>query len=231
MTAIHFIGGEKGGVGKSVVARLLAQLCIDKNLPFAAFDADTSHGALRRFYDGYCRPVDFASFESADAIFAQASEGNLRNVLVDLPAQSDRMVERWLEATGIVGLAGECGIPLVFWHVMDDGKDSVGLLAGLLARHGERASYCIVKNLGRGKDFSLFESSPAKAEAQRLKATILELPELHRPAMQKIDQLDASFWAAANGTGGDDIPRLDRQRVRVWLYRVYERLASAPHLL
>jgi hypothetical protein len=230
MSAIHFIGGEKGGVGKSVVARLLSQFCIDKNLPFAAFDADTSHGALRRFYDGYCRPVDFASFESADAIFAQASEENLR-ILVDLPAQSDRMLGQWLEATGIVSLAGESGIPLVFWHVMDDGKDSVGLLASLLARHGERASYCIVKNLGRGKDFSLFDSSPAKAEAQRLKATIIELPELHRPAMQKIDQLDASFWAAANGSGDNDLPRLDRQRVRVWLYRVYERLASVPHLL
>jgi len=231
MTAIHFIGGEKGGVGKSVVARLVSQFCIDKNIPFAAFDADASHGALRRFYNGYCRPVDFSSFDSVDAIFAEASEGNLRNVLIDLPAQSDRLLERWIGDSGIVDLAAESGIPLVFWHVMDDGKDSVGLLAGLLARHGERASYCIVKNLGRGKDFSLFESSPAKAQAERLEATIIELPELHRPAMQKIDQLDASFWAAANGAGDDGLARLDRQRVRVWLYRVYERLATAPHLV
>jgi cellulose biosynthesis protein BcsQ len=29
MTNIHLIGGEKGGVGKSVVARLLAQYFID----------------------------------------------------------------------------------------------------------------------------------------------------------------------------------------------------------
>jgi hypothetical protein len=231
MTAIHFIGGEKGGVGKSVVARLVSQFCIDKNIPFAAFDADTSHGALRRFYDGYCHPVDLGDFGSVDAIFARASEGNLRNVLIDLPAQSDRLLDRWLGDSGIVELAAESGIPLVFWHVMDDGKDSVGRLAALLARHGDRASYCIVKNLGRGKDFSLFEASPAKAEAERLKATIIELPELHRPAMQKIDQLDASFWAAANGSDDEGLPRLDRQRVRVWLYRVYERLATAPHLV
>jgi hypothetical protein len=231
MTAMHFIGGEKGGVGKSVVARLLAQLCIDKSLPFAAFDADASHGALMRFYDGYCQSVDLTRFESADVMFTLASEGNLRNVIVDLPAQSDRPLERWMDASGIRELAEESGIPLVFWHVMDDGKDSLGLLAALLARQGERASYCIVKNLGRGKDFSLFESSPVKATAERLKATMLELPELHGPAMQKIDLLDASFWAAVNGATEDGLSRLDRQRVRVWLYRVYERLASVPHLV
>jgi len=231
MTAIHFIGGEKGGVGKSVVARLLAQFCIDKTIPFAAFDADSSHGTLRRFYDGYCRSVDLTSFDSADAIFAQASADGLRNVLVDLPAQSDRLIDRWMDTTGIVDVAAESGIPLVFWHVMDDGKDSVRLLANLLARHGERVSYCVVENLGRGKDFSLFESSQAKVEAERMNATILALPELHGPAMQRIDQTDASFWAAVNGAGADGLSRLDRQRVRVWLYRVYERLATAPHLL
>ena len=36
MSTVHFVGGEKGGVGKSVVARLLAQLFIDRALPFVA---------------------------------------------------------------------------------------------------------------------------------------------------------------------------------------------------
>ena len=46
MTKIHLIGGEKGGVGKSVVARLLAQYFIDHQLSFLGFDSDRSHGAL-----------------------------------------------------------------------------------------------------------------------------------------------------------------------------------------
>ena len=40
MSYIHFIGGEKGGVGKSLVARILAQYFIDKNLSFQGFDTD-----------------------------------------------------------------------------------------------------------------------------------------------------------------------------------------------
>ena len=54
MTNIHLIGGEKGGVGKSVVARLLAQYFIDHSIPFLGFDSDRSHGALLRFYVLHC---------------------------------------------------------------------------------------------------------------------------------------------------------------------------------
>lgn len=46
MSHIHFVGGEKGGVGKSVVARLLAQRFIDRSVAFAAIDGDRSSGAL-----------------------------------------------------------------------------------------------------------------------------------------------------------------------------------------
>jgi len=49
MTRLHFIGGEKGGVGKSVVARLLAQYFIDRQVPLLGFDTDMSHGSLLRF--------------------------------------------------------------------------------------------------------------------------------------------------------------------------------------
>ena len=48
-TNIHLIGGEKGGVGKSLVARILAQYMIDRAIPFVGFDTDRSHGALLRF--------------------------------------------------------------------------------------------------------------------------------------------------------------------------------------
>jgi len=56
MTRLHFIGGEKGGVGKSVVARILAQYFIDRQIPFIGFDTDKSHGSLVRFYSDFVHP-------------------------------------------------------------------------------------------------------------------------------------------------------------------------------
>ncbi len=49
MAHIHFIGGEKGNVGKSRVSRILAQYLIDHEHPFIGFDTDKSHGALMHF--------------------------------------------------------------------------------------------------------------------------------------------------------------------------------------
>ena len=116
---------------------------------------------------------------------------------------------------------------VVFWHVIDDGKDALTTLDRLLTRYGEAAKYCVVKNLGRGKDFSLFERSPAFETAARLGAAVIELPELHAPVMQKIDRLDASFWAAMNGpaNGASAFTRMDRQRVKVWLNASFDEIA------
>lgn len=49
MSTIHFIGGEKGGVGKSVLSRLLSQYYLDNSLVFQGFDADQSHSTLSRY--------------------------------------------------------------------------------------------------------------------------------------------------------------------------------------
>jgi len=79
---IHLIGGEKGGVGKSMVSRLVAQYLIDRAIPFLGFDSDRSHGALLRFYAGYASPVVVDRYESLDAIAEAAVEEPERRILV-----------------------------------------------------------------------------------------------------------------------------------------------------
>ena len=242
MSKIHFIGGEKGGVGKSVVARLLVQWAVDKGLPFAAVDADESHGALLRHYPTFARAVDLARPESADEIVSLALDQRSpdgravadRRVIVDLPAQSDRLVAAWLAEAGVLDLCAESRVDVVFWHVMDDGKDSIATLGRLLARHAgkprdqrDNVRFVIVENLGRGKEFSLFDRSAERAAANAAGAVTIQLPELHTPAMRKIDRSDGSFWAAVNNPefAADLFTRMDRQRIKAWMVAVYDQLA------
>ena len=222
MSKIHFIGGEKGGVGKSVLARLLAQYHIDKGLPFNAFDTDRSHGALLRFYSDFSRPIVLDDFESADQLMESALEAD-RDILVDLAAQTSLPLHRWIEQNDLLNLANEVQIPVVFWHVLDDGADGIALLDALFDRYGSAASYVVVKNYGRGKDFSAYESSAAQARAQGLGADVIDLPDLHAATMRKIDHGSASLWAAAQ-SGKSGLGLMDRQRVRVWTNRVYQQL-------
>lgn len=223
MSRIHFIGGEKGGVGKSVVARLLAQYYIDESIPFAIVDADRSHPAMMRYYAAFSSAGDLDTFEGADPIMQLALDADQR-VLVDLPAQSDRFLATWMTKNGIVELATESGVQITFWHVMDDGKDSISLLESLFATYGSSVNYVVVKNYGRGADFAAFEQSDVRRKAEELGAKVMSLDELHKPTMQKIDLLNASFWAAINNTT-DGLGIIERHRVKVWARNAHKELA------
>ena len=226
MVSINLVGGEKGGIGKSVLSRVLVQYHIDKNIPFKAFDGDLSQGALMRYYGEFAEAVDIREYESADRIVEQAVESGL-NVVVDLPAQASTAIDRWVMDSGLTEFGEELGVKLTLWHVMDDGTDSVRLLDRALSVYGDSLDYVLVKNHGRGSDFSYFDASEAKEKALEYGARIIDFPELHAASMRKIDRVGASLWAAANNKDeavGPTLGMLERQRVRVWLSNAYKLL-------
>jgi hypothetical protein len=226
MTNIHLVGGEKGGVGKSVVARVLAQYMIDKNTPFVGFDTDRSHGSLIRFYSDFASPMLIDSYESLDTMVELAAENPNERILVDLAAQTHERLVKWMDESGVLEVLGDHGLSLAYWHVMDTGKDSVALLKSLFDRFGSRLNYVIVQNQLRGESFDLFEKSAEKAQAEALHAKIISLKRLNQDAIAKIDAENSSFWAAQQktSTNGTGLGMLQRQRVKVWLKHAYEQL-------
>jgi hypothetical protein len=227
MTHIHLIGGEKGGVGKSLVSRLLAQYFIDHSIPFLGFDSDRSHGALMRFYSGFASPVLVDRYESLDAIVEAATENPERRVLVDLAAQTQEPLTRWMDESQLLSVAPELGLNIRYWHVMDSGRDSVDLLKRLFDRYEKGLGYVIVRNELRGEDFAILKGSGLLERAQALNASIVTIRKLHEPSMTKIDAMSSSFWAATQpeDKGGAKLGILERQRVRSWLKSAYEEIA------
>jgi len=229
MANIHFIGGEKGGVGKSLVARLLAQYMIDNQMPFLGFDTDRSHGALMRFYSGYASPVLVDRYEALDAIVEAAVAEPDRRILVDLAAQTHEPLVKWMDESGALELAAESGYAIKYWHVMDGGKDSVDLLAKLLERFCDRLGYVLVLNQIRGDDFSILRQSGTEAKALALGAKLVSIRHLHDTVINKIDATSSSFWAAKNvadkATTG--LGLMERQRVKIWLRHITEELDAA----
>ncbi len=229
MSKIHLIGGEKGGVGKSVVARVVAQYLIDKEIPFLGFDTDRSHGSLLRFYAGYASPVIVDRYESLDTIVEAATENPDKRMLVDLAAQTHDPLVKWMDDSGVLDTAEELGVSFHYWHVMDSGKDSVDLLKKLFDRFGARLNYVLVLNQLRGENFDIFEKSGEKERATELNARVITLKKLHEPVINKIDAGSTSFWAAKHKSETDvkGLGLLERQRVKVWLRSAYEELDRA----
>jgi hypothetical protein len=227
MAKIHLIGGEKGGVGKSMVARLVAQYLIDHSIPFLGFDSDRSHGALLRFYSGYASPVLVDRYDSLDAIVEAAAEQPERRILVDLAAQTQQSLTTWMDESQLLGLAPELGLQIRYWHVMDNGKDSVDLLKQLLDRYEQRLSYVIVQNQLRGDDFPILRQSGQLERAQGWGAQVVTVRRLQDATVTKIDANSSSFWAAAQSDdkSGARLGLLERQRLRSWLKHAYDEIA------
>lgn len=223
MSIVHFIGGEKGGVGKSVFSRLLSQYFLDSSMPYAGFDADQSHNTLTRFYEDYTQPVNLDVFESTDKIMETALEKDC-NLLVDLPAQSERFLDRWIEENGVIDLCDEMQVPFIYWYVVDDGVDSAKLLKQFIEKYGNDLHCVVIKNKGCGSNFAAVDriiDSAIASGAKRLNHFVL--PALHAETMRRIDQLSFSFWGAENIKDGK-LPHLslmERQRTRVWVKKSY----------
>jgi len=228
VATIHLIGGEKGGVGKSLVARILAQYFIDHAIPFLGFDCDRSHGALMRFYAGYASAVVVDRYESLDAIVEAATEQPERRVLVDLAAQTQEPLTKWMDESQLLSLAPELGLHVRYWHVMDSGKDSVDLLRRLFDQYEQRLNYVIAQNHLRGEDFDILKSSGQLERAQALNASVVAIKRLQETAMTKIDAHSSSFWAATQteDKGGAHLGILERQRVKSWLKSAYEAIRA-----
>jgi hypothetical protein len=233
MASLNFIGGEKGGVGKSVTARVLAQYFIDRGQPFMGFDTDRSHTSFTRFYADYASPVVVDTYEGLDLIAGEFETppvvGPQHSVIVDLAAQTAAPLARWMRDSDVLSLLGGMGVTVNFWHVADAGKDSVDLLDRLVNTYGPGPNYIVVKNEGRGYDFSQLDNSAALKKAMSMGGRMISLGQLHETSMRKIDRRNASFWSAIHTTDGPDpLGMLERQRVKTWLRNTYATLDTLP---
>ena len=228
MSTIHFVGGEKGGVGKSVVSRLLSQFFLDNGLLYAGFDADQSHATLTHYYPEFTRPIVLDDFESIDQIVELATDEEDKQLLVDLPSQSQRFLDRWLEDSGVLEMCDELGLKTVFWYVVDGGRDSVMLLETFQQKYGSVMPFVVVKNHGCGNDFRDIDTVLAKGFSNRLLA-VVDIPELHTATLHRIDKLALSFWSAINvkSSDGANLSMMERQRTKVWLRKACQSIGEA----
>ncbi len=220
MSNVHFVGGEKGGVGKSMTSRLLAQYLIDAGTPFIGFDSDQSHRTFSRFYKEFSAPLVIDDYDSLDQLVILAQENPDSDLIVDLAAQTSIRLGKWIDESDALALLQDLGKQVYLWHVMDDGADSVELLNNLLDRYQQDfIKLVVVTNLGRGECFEHFEKSATYQKAADRGAIFIALVKLQPQLAARIDFSNTSFWAAANNTEIMNI--IERSRVRVWLKSNY----------
>ena len=221
---IVMVGGEKGGVGKSMVCKTLVEYHIERDLPFTVFDTDRSNPDVwRLFQDRGCELAIFSEArrfqDAANPIFNAALDGR---VLVNLPAQVFPSMKEWFDKNEILHIAREEGIQFILVFVTDGEYDSLSLLRKLLKHFQARVRHLVVKNNGAVKSederagwSAFYEDDVLQDLITQVKANVIEFPAFHGDAeLMTIDSQSLTFRKALSYKG---FGLISRQRVRNFL--------------
>lgn len=223
--------GEKGGVGKTTAARVIADYLKAKEVTFRAFDAEGETGQFLRFHPDETAAVDISSAASVAPVLDYLMEdGGKRLALVDLGARSGEDLKGWLYRGGALEEAetGRLGITLMY--VLGGAVDSVGHLKEAYAALGRYPGYVMVRNLGVASQFEIFEQSKIREELLRDGGKEITLPALDPHVYQSVDKASLSFGDFAENVGGE-FSYTERRYCRTWLRECFAELDEVASLL
>jgi hypothetical protein len=225
MATIHLIDGEKGGVGKSFMARTMIQYGLDRELSFLAVETDRSNPDVSRVYGDLCKFAVFSEDEKqadkADRIFEMAME---KSVIVSLPSQVNRAVTTWIDHNQLLQLGAEHGISFCKWFVSNGDYDSVRLFQSSLKHYEQQMTHILVRNFGLCDDWSQVDDDELLQKLiKKYEVKVVDFPRLGHRERYLLNQHQLRFDDA---TKSNNLTILGKQRIVNFLKAAYEQFDS-----
>jgi hypothetical protein len=223
--------GEKGGVGKTTAARVIADFLKSRDIPFRAFDAEGDHGQLLRFHGADTSPVDVTKAAAISPVLDYLMDGaGKRLALVDLGARTGADLKGWLYRGGALEEAEAENLGVTVVYVLGGAVDSVGHLKECYSELGRDVNYVTVKNYGVASKFDLYEQSNIREELVTNGAREIDFPALDAAVYQSVDKASVSFQDFADNKGGE-FSYTERRYCRTWLRECFEALDEVAPML
>lgn len=209
--------GEKGGVGKTTVARLIADFLASRDASFRAFDAEGAAGQLLRFHPNQTSAVEVDKAAAIAPVLDFLMDGSPKRLaLLDLGARSGEDLKDWLYKGGALEEAEAGNLSITVVYVLGGAVDSVGHLKECYAALGDEVEYVVVKNFGVAEKFDVYDSSNVRTDLQAAGAKEISIPELDGTVYQSVDRASIAFSAFTEGEG-TDAGYTERRYCRTWL--------------
>ncbi|MDJ0536731.1 MAG: mobilization protein [Xenococcaceae cyanobacterium MO_207.B15] len=226
MATIHLIDGEKGGVGKSFVARTMIQYCLDRDLPMIAVETDRSNPDVAGVYKDICQYAvlteDEKQADKADRIFEMAID---KPVIVSLPSQVHRAMKAWIDRNQLLSLGSEYGVSFCKWFVCNGEYDSIKLFISSLNCYENKMPHILVRNLGLCDEWEQVEEDESVQKLiKKYKVIVIDFPKLGYKERYLINQKRFKFDEAIKSK---EFGVLGRQRIVSFLKAAYTAFDSA----
>ena len=185
--AVFLVGADKGGVGKTTVARTLLDYFGARQVPTRAFDTESPRGTLRRFYADVTEVVDVTSASDQMKIFDTLSSADAKLTVIDVRAGQLSSTLQALSDIGFLELGRTGQITLAMFHVLGPSVASLEEIAET-ARFVGDANYFLVKNHINETTFFEWDQQTYKSYFKKIKdAQEVAIPKLNEMACEQVE--------------------------------------------
>ena len=235
--AVLVSGADKGGVGKTTIARTMLDYLRAKSVPARAFDAEYPRGTLKRFHPNATEIVDITATADQMRVLDTLSTSDARVTVIDLRAGHLTATLKAFESNGFFDAVHAGEFTFALFHVLGPSIASLNEIDEVMPFAGA-GNYFVVKNFIN--DTSFFEWDPAVKSSyfQKTRDAIeITIPKLTEMACEQVELAGvpfSTFIANKNAQGGaGNYSLVLRGYVRTWLTQVlaeYERAGLLKRL-
>jgi hypothetical protein len=223
--AVVLIGGDKGGVGKTTVARTLLDYFAHQQLRVRAFDTEVPRGTLKRFHPDVTDVVDINHVPDQMRIFDTVNSTDAAVTLIDVRAGLLSPTLRALRNIGFIEAAKKGEITFVLFHILGPSIASLDEIVDTAAYLGD-AKYFLVKNFINNTYFFDWDEATTAAYFKRIPDAVeITIPKLVEMAAEQVDLASvpfANFMANKKQSGASaSYSFVLRGYVRHWLETIW----------
>jgi hypothetical protein len=223
--AVILVGADKGGVGKTTVARALLDYLIAHNIPTRAFDTEAPKGTLRRFHPDITDVVDITSTPDQMKVFDTVSTSSAKVTVIDIRAGLLSTTLRSLRDIGFLDAAKKSQLAFAVFHILGPSVSSLDEIAETSSFMGD-SSYLLVKNFINNTTFFEWDPATYNSYFKRIKGAYeITIPKLNEMACEQVELASVPYvsFVANKGTVGQpaNYSFVLRGYVRHWLGNVW----------
>lgn len=223
--AVILVGADKGGVGKTTVARTLLDYFAAHQMPTRAFDTEWPRGTLKRFHPDVTEVVDVTSIPDQMKIFDTLSSSDAWVTVIDVRAGLLSSTLQALSDIGFIESAKKGQISFAVFHILGPSIASLDEIAETSRFVGD-ANYFLVKNFINNTTFFEWDPDTYNSYFKRIKGAIeITIPKLNEMACEQVEVAGTPFVTfVANKTINDEPANNSfvlRGYVRHWLGNVW----------
>jgi hypothetical protein len=234
---VVLVGADKGGVGKTTVARTLLDYLAARKTPARAFDSESPRGALNRFHPKITEIVDLETAADQIKIIDTLATSDIKTNVVDVRAGLLSSTLKTFTDVGFFDLVNAGEFHFILFHVIGPSIASLEEIREI-APYAAGREYFLVKNFIN--ETSFFEWNPElhnnyfKLAKGAVEVTV---PKLNEMAFEQAELAGVPFSAfIANKTAAGrpaNNSLVLRGYVRTWINKItseYDRIGIIERL-